>query len=118
MWLRVKGMWAQALIAVLTAALTVVVALQPRAAVLEDFTAREADMLARAITTAQVTWPEKQAWTKTHSDIYEAYLAVQEMPPTDLVMEHYLYVASKHRLKSKTALMKWMKKELPDEEDY
>jgi hypothetical protein len=36
------------------------------------------------------------------------------MPPTDLVLEHYLYIKSKNRM-NKAALQARMKRDLPNE---
>jgi hypothetical protein len=81
----------------------------------EAFTTLEADMLAKAIVRAQVDMvPKKKPWTRAHAYVYEAYVMVNGMPPTDLVLEHYLYIKSKNRM-NKAALQARMKRDLPNE---
>jgi hypothetical protein len=79
----------------------------------EMFTSEEVAELAQAVITAQAT---KKTWTTVHAEVFEAYTMVSGMPPTDLVLDHYMYIREANRL-SKSGLQKRMKDDLPSEDE-
>ena len=56
----------------------------------------------------------KDAWTQAHADVFESFMKVNGMAPTDVVIKHYLYVRNRQRL-SKKALEERMRSDQPSE---
>lgn len=100
-------------LALVLSVLTITLTFLTCAASTETFTTLEANMLAEAILSAQTKL--RKPWTPMHADVFEAYVKVNGMPPTDLVLEHYLFLRQTHGL-GRSALEERMQKDLPNEE--
>lgn len=55
---------------------------------------------------------EAEAWTNMHENVFESYVRVNGMAPTDIAMRHYLFKAKRLGL-SKDAIVKLMTADLP-----
>jgi hypothetical protein len=101
-------------LAIVLLALTITLTVRTCVASTETFTTEEANMLAEAILSAQTKL--KRSWTPMHADVFEAYVKVNGMPPTDLVLEHYLFLRQTNDL-GRSALEERMQKDLPSDKE-
>jgi hypothetical protein len=96
--------------AVALTAIIVWLCIKPRRLSAEMFTVDEVNELTQAVTRAQ----KEEVWTNDHAEVFETYNRVNGMPPTDLVLKHYLYIRSANGL-NRYGLEKRMKSDMPSE---
>ena len=57
---------------------------------------------------------KKEQWTYKHADVFECFMYVNGMPPTDSALDHYMFVSANSRL-SRADLVKRIKADMPPE---
>ena len=70
----------------------------------------------RATRGAIATQGKREPWTDKRVEVFESFMNLNGMPPTDTAMDHYMYVSTRNAL-SREDLFKRIKADVTPEED-
>jgi hypothetical protein len=59
---------------------------------------------------------KREPWTDKHVDVFECFIKLNGMPPTESAMDHYMYVSTHHGL-SRADLFKRIKADVTPEDE-